>query len=314
MRILLPHDSSKFTGGGSSFVRNFTKAMKTYGHSVVTSGDYDVLFIAGPTLVSRETVNDARSESKPIVLRVDNILEDRRNRNSGMVRMRKYAEVATVIVYQSSWAERLLSPILERDGVVFVNGVDTDIFRPAEKNENTAGRRIFYSRNSRNETKQAHEVEAWWREYNLTNKDDTLVIVGNFSRETLQSDHPFEFHNGESYEYHGMVEDQNKLADIIRSCDVAFLPYMFDACPNTVLEVQACGVPVLYSPTGGTREIVSYGKEIDYRLLTPEQMVDDVIKNTSFSFADFSAEYSLDTMGERYDGLFRLISLPEYEV
>lgn len=314
MKILVPHDSTEFQGGGSTFIANFSKAINKYGHQTVESGsDYDVLFIAGATLADREQVTQAKKDGKTIVLRVDNILEDRKNRNSGMPRLYDYAELADVIVYQTEWAKRLLSPLLG-NGIVINNGVDTDIFYPRTEKKDWEGLRIFYSKYSRNEVKQFHEVQYWWREYNLEKKDDTLVLVGRFADDYLRIDHPFDFHNEEQYEYKGVIQNPQVLADVLRGCDIAFLPYMFDACSNTVLEAQACGLPVIYSPTGGTPEIVEYGEVIDWHR-SPVEMVQTAMGSAKkFHPIDHEALFGLETMGERYHALFTTITSKVYEV
>jgi len=308
MKILTPHDTSKFQGGGSIFIENLRKALKPFGHEIVTEGEYDILLIAGATLTDKDTVRKAHESGKKIILRVDNILEDRRNRNSGMSRLREYADLADVIVYQSYWAKRLLQEILG-DGVVIHNGVDTDIFKPAVKSREVFdGKRILYIKNSRNETKQFHEVQYFWREYNLEREDDTLVLVGNFADDIVKVAHPFDFHNGEDVEYHGQVHDRKKLADIIRSCDVALLPYMYDACSNTVLEVQACGIPVIYSPTGGTPEIVQDGVEMNHSMSPVNLVRQAELLHSQEKTEMFRATASLEVMGEKYDALIRVIT------
>jgi len=45
-------------------------------------------------------------------------------------------------------------------------------------------------------------------------------------------------------------------ADIYRATDIYILNTHNDACPNTVLEAMACGLPVLYSASGGVPELV----------------------------------------------------------
>lgn len=313
MFIKLPHDTSKFQGGGSTFCSNFTKAINKYGHQTVEGNSpYDVLFIAGATLTDRDQVIQAKKDGKTIILRVDNILEDRKNRNSGMPKLRDFAELADVIVYQSEWAMRMLSPILGK-GIVIYNGVDTEIFYPRTEPKNWEGLRIFYSKYSRNEVKQFHEVQYWWREYNLEKKDDTLVLVGRFADDYLKIDHPFDFHNDEQYEYRGVISESKLLADIMRNCDVAFLPYMFDACSNTILEAQACGLPVIYSPTGGTPEIVTCGWDISYENDSPVKMVSEAMSRP-FDFEEYKNKYSLETMGERYHALITTVTSKYHEV
>lgn len=313
MRILAPHDSTKFQGGGSRFLSNLGKALSPFGHRIVTEGDYDILIITGASLVEKETVKQAKKDGKPIILRVDNILEDRKNRNSGMSRMRDYAEMADVIIYQSEWAMKLISPMIG-SGVVMPNGVDTDIYYPSQEEKDHEGIRVFFSKHSRSETKQFHEVQYFWREYNLEKKDDTLVLLGKFADDYLQIDHPFDFHNGEKTEFHGQVSDEKYLADVMRSCDVAFLPYMFDACSNTILEAQACGLPVLYSKTGGTPEIVIHGYAIDYSISPVDMIHFALSKKKSLQPTDFESSFGLEKMGERYDALIRIMGVTEHEV
>lgn len=321
MKILIQHDSDKFQGGGSTFITNFAKAINKYGHEVIHAPSnspladdvaYDVLFIAGATLADREQVLKAKKDGKPIILRVDNLLEDRKNRSSGMPRLLDYAELCDVIVYQSEWAKRLLSPLLG-NGIIIHNGVDTDIFKPRTEPKDWDNIRVFYSKYSRNEVKQFHEVQYWWREYNLHKKDDTLVLVGKFADDYLQIEHPFDFHNDEIYEYKGLISRPQELALVMQKCDVAFLPYMFDACSNTILEAQACGLPVIYSPTGGTPEIVTAGWDINYEHDTPVHMVEEAMSRP-LGHEQFKDEFGLEKMGQMYDALLKTVTGKAHEV
>ena len=313
-KIYLPQHTKIKLGGGNRFVDNLKKSLKPFDYQFVNDGeDYDILFVAGATLCEKEIFRQAKEKGKTIILRVDNILEDGKNRNTGMQRLKEYANGADVIIYQTEWAKKILQPIIG-NGVVIVNGVDTDIFYPIEKKEKSNNIRVFYSKFSRNEVKQFHEVIYWWREYCLEKQGDTLVLVGKFADDKIKIDHPFEFHNMEDYEYHGIITDENKIADILRSCDVALLPYMFDACSNSILEAQACGLPVIYSPTGGTPEIIVNGLAIDYRFKTPKEMVEEVAGTDMFNFEAFKNSFGLETMGEKYHALIQTIKGKQYEV
>ena len=175
------------------------------------------------------------------------------------------------------------------------------------------GIRIFYSKYSRNEVKQFHEVQYWWREYNLEKRGGTLVLVGRFADDYLNIAHPFDFHNEEDYEYRGVVENPNVLADVMRGCDIAFLPYQYDACSNTVLEAQSCGLQVIHSQTGGTPEIVEFGEAIDYQV-TPNEQVARMMAFTEPDMTNFEAQYSLDKMGEMYHALLTTVTSKVHEV
>lgn len=308
MNIKVPSlNRTKSAGGGSTFIRNLEKALKPFGHKLV-EGEHDIFLIAGATLCER---SEFEKSNKPKILRVDNILEDRKNRGTGMSRMREFAEDSNVIVYQSDWAQRLLAPYCG-EGMVIRNGVDTDVFYP--KSSEQKQKRIFYGKLSRNEIKNFHEVLYFWREYNLEEQDDVLVLAGQFSEDMRPN---FEMHNSEKVEHHGIV-GQKEMADIMRSCDVAFLPYFGDACSNVVLECQSCGLPILYNPYGGTTELVEYGMAIDWARWTAKQMVDVLFSRGEqvayrrhegeFNFDLWKDNWGLDRMGREYDALFKLLT------
>lgn len=315
MNILTPGLARNDIGGGGTFLHNLRKALHPLGHELREAGDYDMLLVAGASLCDRETVAEAQKNNKPIIFRVDNILEDSKNRNSGMPKIREYAELADVVVYQSQWAKRLLMPYTKKDGIVIYNGVDTDVFYPKGQAKDWEGTRIFYSKYSRNEVKRFHEVQYWYREYCIDKSDGTLVIVGRFADDLQKIKNPFEFHNNEEWEYKGIITDQNRLAEIMRHCDLAFLPYYADACSNTVLEVQACGLPVLYCPYGGTKEIITDGRPIDYNKSAVE-MVDELLgrRIDETKKQERQRQFNLEIMGQKYDALIRTVLMPQYDV
>lgn len=52
------------------------------------------------------------------------------------------------------------------------------------------------------------------------------------------------------------VKGREEVPPLMRGSDFLFFPSEFDPCPNTVIEAMACGLPVLYHPSGGTVELV----------------------------------------------------------
>lgn len=310
MRIFCPGIERGDTGGGSTFLKNFQKAIEPFGHRCTAEGEYDVLLIAGATLASREQVVEAFNKKKPIILRVDNILEDKKNRNGGMPKLQEYAQMADIVVYQSEWAKRFLMPLVKKDGIVIYNGVDTDIFYPldgARKKEISEEHRFFYSKFSRGEGKNVNVVQQWWREHSLHRPQDILRMTGKFADDNFHVNHPFEFHNGEKFEYGGMVNSQDAMAEEMRDCDAAILPYFADACSNTILEAQACGLYIIYDASGGTPEIIfpGMGEEKKMDIFSPKN---DLVRRIdeareSFNFEEFKSKFSLDKMGRGYNGV-----------
>lgn len=321
MKILAPGFERNDTGGGSTFLQNLAKALKPFGHEVHAIGEYDILLIAGASLCERSIVENAQKEGKPIVLRIDNILEDRKNRNGGMAKLKEYAKAADVIVYQSEWAKRFLEPIVGRSGMVIKNGVDTDIFYPEEGKvkKSVEDEHVFlYSKFSRGEGKHFEVVQQWWREHSLYRPQDTLLLVGRFADDYRQSLHPFEFHNNERFQYLGITTSQEEMAEWFRLADCAILPYFADACSNTILEAQACGLYTIFDNSGGTKEIMFNGEQIylDIHERKDEliERIDKGTENFYQNFDHFKEAFGLEHMAAKYSALFQTIKESNNEV
>ena len=67
-----------------------------------------------------------------------------------------------------------------------------------------------------------------------------------------------------------------------------------DACPKTVCQAVACGLPVLYANSGGVNEIVHSGifirhnKEIKFEDKIPELDINEILK----SYKKFKEKYN----------------------
>lgn len=270
----------KSTGGGFVFQHNFAMIMSRMGVDITdTHMDADIFFIPGPTMLNdKELFNDLVSRKKPIVLRVDNAVRDSRNRGSGMSRMIKYASAASAIVYQSNWAREFLGPYIykacagawwrfrkEHDlaviNQIILNGVDTNVFYPSQDQDQRVRRDrkdpvIVYSRHNRDEVKGWHIAWYWYVEFARQHKNAALWLLGQFSPELQE--YNFDFFDGETVKYWGDISDRTEYAKILRSADLFYAPYDYDACSNAVLEARASGLKIVtrQDPTGGIPEIL----------------------------------------------------------
>jgi glycosyltransferase involved in cell wall biosynthesis len=281
MRILIANESKQSLGGGWTFLRNFEKYAKRQAAQLSHLGDGsdfgtgDIFFIAGATMVKREDVQRAKDAGMKIVLRVDNAPKNSRNRNTGTSRLQNFAQMADLVIYQSEWARSYLSPWLQKDGPVILNGADPEIF-----NRDVAGRpkdgdpQFLFAQYNRDETKRWPEA---WYEFQMAARQwpgSHLWIVGNFSQENVE--YNFDFFMGEKFEYVGVLEDPADFAEHLRATDWLLLPYYNDACSNTLIEARLCGVEKIhYSPTGGNPEIMQSPIEI----LSAEHMAKQYLAN-----------------------------------
>lgn len=260
MKIHIANESKQGLGGGWTFLRNFTKYAAHQGVQFVGFNEKpDIFFIAGATMVKRETVEEAKRLGMKIVLRIDNAPRNSRNRNTGTSRLRDFARMADLVVFQSEWALDYLGPWLEVDGPVIINGADEEIFnttgprQPKEALSNAP--QYLFAQYNRDETKRWHE--AWYHFSRIWRmaKDRHLWIVGNFSPE--QQEYNFDFFMGERYRYIGVLENPADFAEYLRGTDILLLPYYNDACSNTMIEARLCGVrDIRCNATGGNLEIM----------------------------------------------------------
>lgn len=244
MKIYLPNFEPNRQGGGWTFQHNFASNVGT----TAIYEEADIYFIAGASMLQRSEVEKAKKDGKKIVLRVDNALRNSRNRGTGMTRMKDFADMADLVIYQSKWARNFLYPYLKKDGPVILNGVDTKIFKSSETPppDDT----YLYVRSSRDEGKQW--IMAW---YWFVNNKGTLNIVGKFSSDNLEWG--FDFYNGEDFRFLGERRD---MANIYKRNKYFLYTYLNDACSNTLLEARASGCEIIdvygMLGTGGAKEIM----------------------------------------------------------
>lgn len=263
MKIAILNESKQGLGGGWSFIRNFTKDL----NKDKITGDIDqgdIFLIPSASMVSRDLVEKVKAKNKKVVLRIDNIPRNSRNRGTGTSRLYDIAQLADGVIYQSEWARDYVMPFIGKYGKIIYNGIDTTIFNTSDETKKDFGfydNIYLYSRYNRDETKG---WERAWYEYQMIHRtakakgeSTKLVIVGRFSDELRQ--YNFDFYNGENIEYIGIAEDPKQMAQILRGCHVLLAPYFNDAYSNTIQEAMACGLRLQVEMSGGTPEIIKNG-------------------------------------------------------
>jgi hypothetical protein len=271
MKIHLANYEPGRIGGGWNFMRNFVTGMSEYISDYESA---DIYFIASPSMVQRDQVQQAKSDGKKIILRIDNAVRNSRNRNTGMSRMFDFAQWADLVVYQSQWARDYLQPFTKKEGIVILNGVDQTLYyAPTNKPD---GDSILYSRFNRDETKNFEVARYWFSRYYVEHPDSRLYIVGQFSQE-LQ-DGNFDFYNNERFQFFGTLPPEN-MADLYRNCHKFLYTYYNDACSNTLIEALVSGCEIVgdnyYQTTGGAMEILRNFSAYGEQYFTLKRMCDE---------------------------------------
>lgn len=288
MKIYLNKPPDNKIGGGFTFVRNFIKGVQGKAEIVSRWEDCDVFLICGVTIANEGEIKAARLAGKKIVFRVDNVPRKSRNRRSTPhERMKEYAALADVVVYQSEWAKWYCEPLCG-DGTVIYNGVDQSVFFPMKSKQNP--HRYLFAYHGKNEQKQfwlAHLL--FQKEHRLFPEKAEFWFINDFGRELaeLQAAN-FDFWNGENYQHLPLINRSEVMAEILQQCRFLIYPAVADASPNMVLEARACGLEVvgcMDKELSGTAELLD--PKLDISL---DRMVDEYLDLFGFihraGFAD----------------------------
>jgi len=263
-------------------MRNLRYALKDKVEFVDSADECDIYFLSGATMVERDEVKQAQKNGKKFILRVDNTPRNSRNRNSGTSRLYDYAQMADWVVFQSHWAKDKIMPLVnaevkeisneynefiygkdgkktfeEKRSSIIYNGVNTNVFKPdgvsLSKKEDV--RYYMINRFNRDNNKRLEEALDIYTDIYRENKNVMLRLIGHFSSKLI--DGHFDFYLGEPWEVLNVAETQEDMAIAYRSCDELIYPSYSDACPNVVLEADACGLEINHHGHGGIPEILA---------------------------------------------------------
>lgn len=264
MKIYLAHHEPGRMGGGWKFQDNLATALPD---NIGNYEESDIYFIAGASMVSREEVLQAKADGKKIVLRVDNIPRNSRNRGTAMSRMKDFADWSDLVVYQTIFARDLLHKFLQpKVYVIILNSCDQKVFHNTTNRGTSDSIAFLYARSSSDETKNWEMARS---KFQLFDEEKRLTIVGKPLDPKIH-EYNFDLFMDEQVRYLGEIHDRNSMAELYRNHDCLLYSFFNDACSNTLIEAISCGMVIVdcygMLKTGGAPEVMSaldiYG--IDY--------------------------------------------------
>lgn len=263
MIVNILNESKQGIGGGWTFRENLIDGFKKIGVQVSEKWEgADIVLIPSSSMVTKETFHLVSDSGKKIVLRIDNIPRNSRNRNTGTTRLQGYVEKAHGVIYQSEWAKTFVGDWLKKEGEIIYNGINLDIFKPdgALINFSKIGSPVYlYSRFNRDETKHFDVAHYEFQMISRKNPEAVLILVGQFSPELRETN--FDFFNGEKIKYLGVLPSGEDMARVYRGCDYIFATYFNDCYSNTYCEALCCGLEMVEEDlSGGTMELIANWK------------------------------------------------------
>lgn len=190
-------------------------------------------------------------------------------------RMATSYHAADWVFYQSDFCRRTADRFLgERrgPGEVLYNAVDTQHFRPALPGLRDSGAPFTFLISGKIGNHLAYRLESTIAGLNVARKaglDARLTIAGWVEGQARARAEALarEMNLGGCVTYHGSYT-QAEAPSIYCSADAYVMTKHNDPCPNTVLEALACGLPILYSESGGVPELA--GGDAGVALPCPE--------------------------------------------
>ena len=160
----------------------------------------------------------------------------------------------------------------DREIILVPNGIDTDLFRPMEKNiplAKTLGLGDLPVIGFAGELREKKGMAALLAGYATVNKEHpaTLLIVGEVREgEDKKAFEEFRITNPQlPITVTGVVPHKDMPA-YYSLMDVFVHPSLRDGMPNAILEAMTCGLPVVSTPVGGALDVV---KDRDNGMLFP---------------------------------------------
>jgi len=325
---IVPHQPG--LGGPASFQARFSRVLKDRGyrvtHDILDPVNYAVLVVGGTKYISQ--LRQAKKAGVRIIQRLNGMNWVHRKRNTGVRHflraevnnyiLKTIRQMADGIVYQSDfsrdWWNREYGETHTR-AIVVHNGVDLQEFTPDGSGSRPVDKfRILLVEGNLGggyEQGLLTAVEMVQLLNRRMDKAAQLMVVGKASGDlkAMVSD------KGVDIDWKGVVPRED-IPAIDRSAHVLFSADINAACPNSVIEALACGLPVIGYDTGALKELVvegcgeiaPYGSDV-WKLGKPDiHALADAAQKVLLSQPRYSkkarehalAEFDIQTVTDRY--------------
>lgn len=253
MKIFI--SDKKLSGGPSVFRELLINSIKKRGYHLASDSSESVDIELG--FISFKSKN-----AKKRILRLDGVYYQS-HQVSMNSEIKQNIKKADAIIYQSEFSKSMVKNMVLNTSVsdcVIHNGTDLNKIKLTNTVKKHAKTQFVMCADWRNTKRPMSAVMGFckWIKDNKI-KDTKLVIIGDFSK--YKNKILGEYKN--SIVLLGDVKNSS-IFPILKSSDFMLHLCFIDSCPNSVVEGVSCGLPVLCTNLGGTREIVGdYGHVIN---------------------------------------------------
>ena len=160
-----------------------------------------------------------------------------------------------VLVYQSHFSKKMQDKFVfpsKKPSEIILNGIQREIFYPISNsaiNENSLNLVITASFRLHKRLQDAIDLTN-----NLSKKRQNVLLHVIGEMDNLTKD-LIENKNTSNCVFYGRVET-NTLPMLYKDFDIGLSPSLFDPCPNSVVEMMGCGLPVISTTQSGAAELI----------------------------------------------------------
>jgi len=246
-------------GGSNQFLLALRGELRRRGLRVT---DGQVPRRARSVLLHSYLVDVRRRPAGRVVHRVDGPIGLYRGADDGadrrIVEINRELADATILQSRYSLEAHCELGLELRDPVVIPNAVDPEIFHPPAESPPLRGRRVRVVATSWSDNPRKGSETYAWLARSIDRERYELTFVGRSAvpveAEVVLPPLP-----------------SDELAEVLRRQDLYITASLHDPCSNALLEALACGLPALYSRSGGHPELVGEaGLGFDEREELPE--------------------------------------------
>jgi len=241
MKILC--EKSGWSGGPKTFRDRFRPMLKKAPNVTVT-GDEKSDFDLELVFIKKKT-----KHNKPFVLRLDGIYYKKKQllHNDSII---KSAKRAKHVIFQSQFSAEMFRKVTRyspKASTIIYNGIDLKKIAAIAPDQSVPpGSLVACSQWKRRPNKRPLSIIKGYLEAGI---DNPLFIIGK-----THSEWRSEYKNKN---IHFVGEQKSKkIISIMKACDYQIHLCHIDSCPNVVVEGLSCGLNVLCTNLGGTKEIV----------------------------------------------------------
>lgn len=239
--------ANNMSGGPSVFRKKLIKRLDLIGYDLIHDPNEIVDVELG-------FISFKSKRAKKKILRLDGVYYQKHqiSMNKEIAFSIKQADgVICQSIFSKQMIEKMVHKLPKNTEIIY-NGTDTNVISKAIENKRFSKLQFVMCSDWRNTKRPLSSVNGFYKWVRDNNRHDAkLVIIGDFNKYIDLIDNDIK-----KYLICMGNTANNEIYSILKSSDFMIHLCFLDSCPNSVVEGLACGLGVLCTNLGGTRELV----------------------------------------------------------